>query len=283
MDNINLVSDMLGSFLNSLPRPDWPVSFIPSGFPSIDQLTNGLETSSLITVIARPGIGKTSFALDLALFAATQDRKVVFFSYDMSKEVFLERLLSKLSLMPADSIRLSNQSDDESEWQRLIAAAEVLRKTKIYFVDNPANTVEDIREICSQIENIGLICVDYFQLVGSRACYAETNEISSYVSRILKRTAEENNAPVICLAQLSPNTILTGVDDKPVLSDLRASPASVLQTASDVVIGLHRDSYYCYDDQNNSAEAIVLKSNWSLLGTAKLGWSKECLSFYTIH
>mgnify|MGYP003319262025 CR=1 FL=1 len=187
IDKMNLVSDMLGNVLNSLPQSDWPVSFVPSGFPSVDQLTNGLETSSLITVIGRPGMGKTSLALDLALFAGMHGRKVYYFSYETSKEEILFRLLSKLSFVPASYIRLLSQSDDDAEWQRLITAAETLYNTKIYIDDNPANTVEDIREICSQIDNIGLICVDYFQLVGSRACYANAKDESEQFRTILEK------------------------------------------------------------------------------------------------
>lgn len=281
MDNMNLVSDMIGSILDSLPRPDYPVSFIPSGFPSLDQLTNGLETSSLITVIARPGMGKTSFALDLASYAGMLGRKVIYFSYEMSKDEILFRLLSKLSFVPASYIRLLSQSDDDTEWQRLITAAEALYKTKIYINNNPANTVEDIREICSQIDNIGLICVDYFQLVGSRACYPTAKDVSSYVSRMLKRTAEENKAPVICLAQL-PRSVEKRADKRPVLADLEGIHASMLALDSDVVIGLYRDAYYNFGSPRNWAEAIILKNNWGALGTAKLGWNDVCASFYTV-
>lgn len=276
MDNMNLVSDMLGSILDSLPRPDYPVSFIPSGLPSLDQLTNGLETSSLITVIARPGMGKSSFALDLASFAGMQGRKVIYFSYEMSKDQILFRLLSKLSFVPTSYIRLLSQSDDDAEWHRLITAVEALYKTKIYIDDNPANTVEDIREICSQIENVGLICVDYFQLVGSRACYANAKDESSYISRVLKRTAEENKAPVICLANL-PRSAEKRADKRPVLSDL------LVNEWSDVVIGLYRDAYYNPESPYNSAEVIVLKNHWGQNGTVKLGWKGECELFYTIH
>lgn len=276
IDKMNLVSDMLGNVLNSLPQSDWPVSFVPSGFPSVDQLTNGLETSSLITVIGRPGMGKTSLALDLALFAGMHGRKVFYFSYETSKEEILFRLLSKLSFVPASYVRLLSQSDDDSEWKRLIAAAESLYKTQIYIDDNPANTVEDIREICSSVKNIDLICVDCFQLLGSRAYYANARYASSYISRILKRTAEENKAPIICLANI-PCSVEKRDDKRPVLSDLWVNEWS------DVVIGLYRDAYYNFESPSNSAEAIVLKNYWGQEGTIKLGWNEKCLSFYTIY
>lgn len=274
---MNFVSDMIEGFMKRLSLPDRAVSFIPSGFPSIDLLTNGLETSSLITVAARPGMGKTSFALDLSLYAGMHGRKVVYFSYEMSKEESLIRLLSKLSLVPLNILRASQS--DKPEWKSLITAAEILYKTKIYIFDNPANTVEDIREICSQIDNIGLICVDDFQLVGCRTYFAATKNSSSYISSILKRTAEENKVPVICLTQL-PRIVEKRADKRPVPDDLEASPASALQAASDVVIGLYRDAYYNFESPRTLAEAIVLKNYWGANGTAKLGWNDEIASFY---
>lgn len=275
MENMKLVSDMLGSFIDSLSRPEYPGSFIPSGFSSLDRLTNGLETSGLITVAGRPAMGKTSFALDLALFAGMQGRKVIYFSYETSKDEILFRLLSKVSLVSASDIWLSSQSYDSSEWKRIIAAADVLYRTKIFIDDNPANTVEDIREICSQIENVGLICVDYLQLLGSRACYANAKDESSYISRVLKRTAKENKVPVICLSCL-PRSIEKRADKRPALSDIQGTEYS------DMVIGLYRDAYYNFDSPDSLAEAIVLENYWGQEGTVNLGWNGECESFYNI-
>ena len=123
---------------------------------------------------------------------------------------------------------------------------------------------------------VGLICVDYFQLFGSRAYYADAKDESSYISRVLKRIAEENKAPVICLANL-PLSVEERADKRPVLSDVLGNEWS------DVVIGLYRDAYYNPESQYNFAEAIVLKNYWGQEGTVKLGWNGECTSFYTIH
>lgn len=251
-------------------------SWIPSGFPAIDMITNGLETSSLITIAGRPGMGKTALALDIALNNGFSSNKpTVIFSYEMSKEQILMRLLSKISSVPLYDI--TNRRLTEQDLKTITDAATELYKAKILIDDSYSYTAEEIRETCLRVHP-GLVCIDCFQMINN--AFPPDTPIYDEISAILKNTAEQISAPVICLSQL-PRSLETRDDKRPVLADIYSG----IQEYSDVVIGLYRDNYYNFRDINcspDSAEVIVLKNRWGNTGTARLAWNNESASFHNI-
>lgn len=254
---------------------------ISTGLPDLDRVTLGLNKSELILIAARPGMGKTSIALNLALHAAMNLKKTVaIFSLEMSREQLVTRLLSRASLVPSQNLLTGQLS--EQQWREISNAAQALSATDIRIDDNPSLTVSEMNAQCRRVPNLDLVVIDYLQLMQSAGSgHSWSNESRtqavSDISRMMKIMAKELNVPVICLSQLS-RANESRQDKRPMLSDLRESGA--IEQDADVVIGLYRDGYYNKECENpNLAEAIILKNRKGQTGTVELLWLPEYTTF----
>ena len=257
---------------------------VPTGFPDLDRTILGLNPSELILVAGRPGMGKTAIALNMALHVGMNEHKTVaIFSLEMSREQLTTRLLSRASLVPLQNLLTGQLSDQQ--WRSVADAAQSLSTTDIRIDDNPTLTVSDMNAQCRRVPNLGLVVIDYLQLMQSAGSgHSWSNESRtqavSDISRMLKIMAKELNVPVICASQLS-RANESRQDKRPMLSDLRES-GSIEQDA-DVVIGLYRDGYYNKESENPTiAEAIVLKNRKGTTGTVELTWLGEYTSFTSV-
>ncbi len=271
------VFDMLSEASTSGKR----IPGIPTGLSDLDRVTLGLNKSELILIAARPGMGKTSIALNMALHAALHEHQTVaIFSLEMSREQLVMRLLSRAALIPSENLQTGQLSDQQ--WRDVSDAAQAISATDIRINDNPTLTVSDMNAQCRRVPNLGLVVIDYLQLMQSAGSgHTWSNESRtqavSDISRMMKIMAKELNVPVICLSQLS-RANEARQDKRPLLSDLRESGA--IEQDADVVIGLYRDGYYNRESENpNLAEAIVLKNRKGQTGTVELLWMPEYTSF----
>lgn len=266
--SINSTSD------NSIPG-------LTTGLADLDSTILGLNKGDLILVASRPGMGKTSIALNIALHVAKTSKKgVAIFSLEMAREQLAVRLLAGESLI--DSQKLLTARLSQPEWERLGAAASIISETNILIDDNPTLSVAEMNSQCRRLENLGLVVIDYLQLMqsaGSGHSYSgeSRTQAVSDMSRMLKIMAKELNIPVICLSQLSrANEART--NKRPMLSDLRESGA--IEQDADIVIGLYRDGYYNKECENpNDAEALILKNRHGETGTINLMWLPEYTSY----
>ena len=254
---------------------------IPTGVKELDETITGLNRSDLIILAARPGMGKTSFALNIARHAAvTAGKKVAFFSLEMSKEQLASRLLSTEALVGGTKLRTGHL--DEGEWMRLIEAGDILSKAQLYFDDNSGITVPEIKAKVHRLKDVDLIVIDYLQLMSSsRRIDNRVQEISA-ITRNLKIMAKELNVPVMTLSQLA-RASEKRTEHRPVLSDLRDS-GSIEQDA-DIVLFLYREDYYQSDEapgeavDKNSGECIVAKNRHGESKTVPLHWQGEFMRF----
>ena len=254
---------------------------LPTGLPDLDKTILGLSGGELVLVASRPGMGKTSIALNITLNIAKHSKKTVaVFSLEMAREQLVTRLLANEGLV--DSQKLLTGKLSEDEWRRLAGAAAVISATDIRIDDNPTLSVADMNAQCRRLGNLGLVVIDYLQLMQSAGSgHSWSNESRtqavSDMSRMLKIMAKELNVPVLCLSQLS-RANESRQDKRPMLSDLRESGA--IEQDADVVIGLYRDGYYNRECENpNEAEAIVLKNRHGETGRIPLMWLPEYTTF----
>lgn len=273
--------------LDLLNRDDDTIKPVSTGIGDLDRVITGLNRSDLILLAARPGMGKTSFALNIAKHAACVSKKTVaFFSLEMSKEQLASRLLSSEALVGGTKLRTGKLS--EEEWQRLIAAGDVLNKADMYLDGTPGITVSEMKAKLRRLKNIDLVVIDYLQLMnsGGRRSDNRVQEISE-ITRNLKIMAKELNVPVICLSQLS-RASEQRPDHRPQLSDLRDS-GSIEQDA-DIVLFLYREGYYDKDKgenvatavDQNSGECLVAKNRHGETSSVKLHWQGEFMRFTSV-
>ena len=249
------------------------VTGVPTGFADLDLRTAGLHNSDLILVAARPAMGKSAFALNIATNAAVRANiPVAIFSLEMSKEQMVNRILCSEALVDSNKVRTGTLEDED--WAKLAEASGVLSESQIYIDDTPGISIMEIRAKCRKMKlekNIGLVVIDYLQLVkgrGKRGARRE-QEIEE-ISRSLKILAKEIEVPVIALSQLS-RAPEQRPDHRPMLSDLRES-GSIEQDA-DIVMFLYRDDYYNEDsEKKNVAEVIIAKHRAGSTGTVELLW-----------
>ena len=269
--------------LNDLASGKTGLPGLPSGFSAVDQKIHGLNRSDLILLAARPGVGKSSLAMNMALSVAKQSGKTVaVFSLEMSKEQLLVRLMASEALV--ELTKLSTGRLSASDWGKLTQAARTLRQTDIRIDDNPMLTAADMNAKCRRLDNLGLVVIDYLQLMSSAGGkgYAGENrqQAVSDISRMLKIMAKELDVPVICLSQLS-RANEKREDKRPMLSDLRDSGA--IEQDADIVMFLYREDYYREDAENkNIAECIVAKNRHGETGKVPLRWSPEYTTFSTV-
>ncbi len=247
-----------------------------SGFTELDAITTGLNNTDLLIIAARPGMGKTSFALNIATnLARKTDKQVVLFSLEMGKEQLVQRMLSSEALVNSNSLRTGRLSPDD--WTKLAIGAEALSKMPIFMDDAGGITVPQMKAKLRRMKNLGLVVIDYLQLMeGSKKNSNRVNEISE-ITRQLKLMAKELKVPVITLSQL--NRGAEGrVDHRPLLSDLRES-GSIEQDA-DIILFLYREGYYDKESADQSiSECIVAKNRHGETGTVKLVWNGEFTLF----
>ncbi len=254
--------------LNELAKNKGQIPGITTGFPDIDNMISGLNKTDFVLVASRPGMGKTAIALNMALAAAKkQEKAVVIFSLEMSKEQLATRLLSSESFV--DSKKLITGDLGDNDWTKIAVASESLSRCDIRIDDNPTVTPAEMKAKCRRVDNLGLIIIDYLQLMslGGRKSDNRVQEVSE-MSRSLKIMAKELNVPVLCLSQLSrANEKRT--DKRPMLSDLRESGA--IEQDADIIMFLYRDDYYNDDtDRRNIAEVIIAKNRHGSTGTVEL-------------
>ena len=256
---------------------------LTTGLSAIDGKINGMNKSDLLLLAARPGMGKTSLALNIALNAAKASGKTVaIFSLEMSRDQLVTRLIAGEGLV--ENTRLVTGNLRESDWVKIAEAASTLSRLDIRIDDNPLLTVADMNAKCRRLDNLGLVVIDYLQLMtsaGGKGYSGENRQQAvSDISRMLKIMAKELQVPVLCLSQLS-RANEKREDKRPMLSDLRES-GSIEQDA-DIVMFIYRDDYYNSDsEKRNVAECIVAKNRHGETGKVELRWMPEYTSFETL-
>ncbi len=256
---------------------------LPTGFSGIDERTAGFGDSDLVLLAARPGMGKTSLALNIALnVAKSSGRTVAVFSLEMSKEQLVTRILANQATVESGKLLTGNLS--ERDWDSIANATTILSPLDIRIDDNPLLTVADMNAKCRRIDSLALVIVDYLQLMtsagGKGGPRVESRQQAvSDMSRMLKIMAKELNVPVLCLSQLS-RANEKREDKRPMLSDLRDSGA--IEQDADIVMFIYRDDYYKDDsEQHNLAECIIAKNRHGSTGKVNLTWSPEYTTFST--
>ncbi|MBU5435342.1 replicative DNA helicase [Pseudoflavonifractor sp. MSJ-37] len=269
--------------LAELAASDSAVPGLSTGLPDVDMAISGLNKSDLILLAARPGMGKTSFALNVLLHAGKFSGKtVVFFSLEMSREQLAMRLISGESFV--DNKKLVTGRLNDEDWSRIAAASAALNKTRILIDDDPSLSVADMNAKCRRVDDLGLVVIDYLQLMTSAGEKTRSGDnrqqIVSDISRALKIMAKELNVPVVCLSQLSRGPE-SRTNKRPMLSDLRESGA--IEQDADIVMFLYRDDYYNEDSEDhNLAECIIAKNRHGETGTVELQWLPEYTTFSSI-
>ena len=266
--------------LEKLYNQKEPITGIPTGFADIDYKTAGLHNSDLILVAARPAMGKSAFALNIATHAAINAKvPVAIFNLEMSKSQLVNRMLCSEAMV--DSSKIRTGKIDEEDWMKLATALGPLSEAPIYIDDTPGISVPEIRAKCRKLKlekNIGLVVIDYLQLIqGSGKRNASREQEISEISRSLKILAKELDVPVIALSQLS-RAAEARQDHRPMLSDLRESGA--IEQDADIVMFLYRDDYYNPDsEKKNIAEIILAKHRAGSTGTIELLWMGNFTKF----
>lgn len=279
------LSDVLFDTFERLDRLNSPdkdlYKGIPTGIRDLDNTITGLNRSDLVIIGARPGMGKTSFALNIARNASVvSGKRVAFFSLEMSKEQLASRVISSEALVGGTKLRTGELS--ESEWTRLIEAGDILSKAELYLDDTPGITVPEMKAKIRRLKDVDLVMIDYLQLMNSAQRIDNRVQEISEITRSLKIMAKELNIPVVTLAQLA-RAGEKRQEHRPVLSDLRDS-GSIEQDA-DIVLFLYRDAYYANESKSpedvdkNSAECIVAKNRHGELRNVPLHWQGEFMRF----
>ncbi len=254
------------------------ITGVPTGFKILDIKTTGLQPSDLVLVAARPAMGKTSFALNIATNAALYANvPVAIFSLEMSKEQLTNRILCSEALISNEKMRIADVGPEEIA--KLASTINTLSRAPIYIDDTAGITVTEIKSKCRRLKlkgELGLVVIDYLQLIQGSSRESRQNEVAEN-SRLLKIMAKELNVPVICLSQLS-RAPEQRTDHRPILSDLRDS-GSIEQDA-DMVMFLYRDDYYNQEsEKKNISECIIAKFRNGSVGTVELGWRGEFTRF----
>ncbi len=274
--------------LSKMADPETRADYIgiPCGIGELDKMITGLNKSDLIILGARPGMGKTSFALNIVRNVAMNTGKTVcFFSLEMTRDQLAQRMLSSEAGIKSEKLRTGELDDDE--WTRLAQAGDALSKANIYFDETSSITVPEMKAKLRRMKQVDLVVVDYLGLMKSaRSTENRVQEVSE-ITRNLKIMAKDLKVPVIACAQLSRGTEAKGKSHKPALSDLRES-GSIEQDA-DIVLFLYRESYYDNekaDDEDRSdetkAECIVAKNRHGEIGTVDLHWDGQFTRFTSV-
>ena len=265
--------------IEDIYRSKGKLTGVPTGFVDFDQKTAGLQKSDLILLAARPSMGKTAFALNIIQNAAIRSNvPTAVFSLEMSREQLVNRMLCSEAMLDAQRLRTGELTD--SDWADLIQAMGPLSQAPIYIDDTPGVTPMEVRSKCRRLKvekGLGLIVIDYLQLMSGNSRNDSRQQEISEISRALKAIAREMEAPVIALSQLS-RACEQRADHRPMLSDLRESGA--IEQDADVVAFLYRDEYYFPDtEKKNQAELIIAKQRNGPTGTVDLTWMGQYTKF----
>ena len=259
------------------------ITGVPTGFSELDYKTAGFHGSDLILIAARPAMGKSAFALNIATNAATKANvPVAIFSLEMSKEQMVNRMLCSEAMVDSNKVRTGKLEEDD--WVKLAETIGPLSEAEIYIDDTPGISVMEIRAKCRKLKlekNIGMVVIDYLQLVqGSSKRLGSREQEISEISRSLKILAKELDVPVIALSQLS-RAVEQRPDHRPMLSDLRESGA--IEQDADIVMFLYRDDYYNEDSEKKDiAEVIIAKHRAGSTGTVELLWLGSYTKFVNL-
>ena len=278
VNNIEKASKMKGT-----------VTGIPTGFVDLDYKTSGMHASDLVLIAARPSMGKTAFVLNIAQYmafainiaqnaAVKGNASVLIFSLEMSKEQLVNRLLAMESHVDSQNMRTGNLKDED--WTKLVEGADIIGRSNLIIDDTPGISISELRSKCRKYKlehNLGIIMIDYLQLMsGSGHSDSRQQEISD-ISRSLKALAREISVPVIALSQLS-RAVEQRPDHRPMLSDLRESGA--IEQDADMVMFIYRDDYYHKDTEKKGiAEIIIAKQRNGPIGTVELVWLPQYTQF----
>ena len=259
------------------------ITGVPSGFVELDYKTAGFHGSDLVLIAARPAMGKTAFALNIATNAAVRASvPVAIFSLEMSKEQLVNRILCSEAMVDSNKVRTGKLEEDD--WTKLAGSIGPLSEAEIYIDDTPGISITEIRAKCRKLKlekNIGMVVIDYLQLVqGSNKRNGSREQEISEISRSLKILAKEIGVPVIALSQLS-RAAEQRPDHRPMLSDLRESGA--IEQDADIVMFLYRDDYYNKDSEKKDiAEVIIAKHRGGSTGTVELLWLGSYTKFVNL-
>ena len=259
------------------------ITGVPTGFIELDYKTAGLHGSDLVLIAARPAMGKTAFALNIAANAALRaNTPVAIFNLEMSKDQLVDRILCMEAMVDSNKVRTGKLEEDD--WSKLAGVVGPLSDSNIYIDDTPGISIMEIRTKCRKLKmekNIGLIVIDYIQLIqGSGKKNTSREQEISEISRSLKILAKELNVPVIALSQLS-RAVEQRPDHRPMLSDLRESGA--IEQDADIVMFLYRDDYYNKDsEEKDISEVIIAKHRGGSTGTVKLLWMGNYTKFVNL-
>ncbi len=275
LDRINMLNELSRTASES---GEPALTGLSTLYTALDKRIHGLNKSDLIILAARPGMGKTSFAMNIATNVGKkhQDKAIAVFSLEMSKEQIVGRMISSEASLSSDQMRTGAISNEK--WRDVGRAADILSRLNIYIDDTAGVNVAGIKSKLRRIKNLGLVVIDYLQLMSSTKNYNGNRVVEiSDITRNLKIMAKDLNVPVICLSQLARGPEQRP-DKRPLLSDLRES-GSIEQDA-DIVMFLYRNAYYDKTDPNvNACECIVAKNRHGETGTIALGWDGEFTRF----
>ena len=280
LEHVGTILHKVFDRLNELALSDSAIPGMSTGLRDLDTKINGLNNSDLLLVAARPAMGKSAFALNIGLNVAKKYNKTVaIFNLEMSREQLVMRLLANEAFV--DSKKLATGKLSEEEWGKLCMASASLSQTDLRIDDNPSITVAEMNAKCRRLDNLGLVIIDYLQLMQGSG-YGKGSgdnrvQVVGEISRALKIMAKELNVPVLCLSQLS-RAVESRTDKRPILSDLRESGA--IEQDADSVMFLYRDEYYNENTEDKGvAECIVSKNRHGETGTVKLQWIAQYQAF----
>jgi len=278
LESINTVLDKTFTQLEELCQNKGDLTGVPSGFIDLDRKTSGFQNSDLILVAARPAMGKTSFVLNIAVNAALRKYPVAIFSLEMSRVQLVNRILSLESMVELEKMRTGKL--EAEDWKKIGFSLGPLSKSPIYIDDNASTNVMEMMSKLRKLKlekGLGLVIIDYLQLMEGRKKTESRQQEISEISRSLKIMAKELNVPIIALSQLS-RAPEQRQDHRPILSDLRESGA--IEQDADMVMFLYRDDYYNEDsEKRNIVEVIIAKHRNGSTGTVELAWIPQYTKF----
>ena len=279
------IKDILMDLFNTLEERAMnrgSITGLTTGYDDLDRMTSGLQKSDLILLAARPSMGKTALALNISMNAVKTGASVALFSLEMSKEQYVQRILSMESMVDSSKLRMGNLDDDD--WTRLISTMSTISNYKVYIDDTAAISVFEIMSKCRRLKmenGLDLIVVDYLQLMSDGSNTSNRQQEISNISRGLKVLAREMDCPVLALSQLSRAPELRQ-DHRPIMSDLRESGA--IEQDADIVLMLYRDDYYYKEESEKKGitDVIIAKQRNGPVGTVELAWIGQYTKFGNI-
>ncbi|WP_040582226.1 replicative DNA helicase [Sedimentibacter sp. B4] len=286
VNSFSQIKDVLMNVFNQLEERAMnkgSLTGITTGYDDLDRMTSGLQRSDLILLAARPSMGKTALALNIAMNAVKSGASVALFSLEMSKEQYVQRIISMESMVESTKLRSGNLDDDD--WSRLISVMSTISNYNVFIDDTASVSLFEVMSKCRRLkieQGLDMVIVDYLQLMtdGGRSGDNRQQEISN-ISRGLKAMARELNCPVIALSQLSRAPELRN-DHRPIMSDLRESGA--IEQDADVVMMLYRDEYYLKEESEKKGitDVIITKQRNGPVGTVELAWIGQYTKFGNI-